>query len=205
VFASATARSFVVRGGFHPFARFPVGARTGCAPRLPLPTDGQPRLHVEQAITWHPPFRSLNQPGFSWRTRGNREWGARCVVDTFIPGLCVFVSLWFIPALMTDGSGRVEMWRGGLGTAYLFPALSSAGASLADPCSVSTSRSSNRTGGFPASGSRTRTHAFAHGRLRAHRVSRTSPNFSYRYSSGYWVYPVPDTLCLRRSHCRNRS
>jgi len=26
---------------------------------------------------------------------------------------------------------RVEMWRGGLGLAYLFPALSSAGASLA--------------------------------------------------------------------------
>jgi hypothetical protein len=53
---------------------------------------------------------------------------------------------------------RVEMWRGGLGAAYLLPALSSAGASLAEPCSVSTSRSSvgSRTGartvggGFPA-------------------------------------------------------
>jgi len=31
------------------------------------------------------------------------------------------------------------MWRGSLGLAYLFPALSSAGASLAGPCSVSTS------------------------------------------------------------------
>ena len=51
---------------------------------------------------------------------------------------------------------RVEMWRGGLGWAYLLPALWSAGASLAQPCSVSTSRSSNRTGGFPASGSRRR-------------------------------------------------
>src|SRR5690349_20606814 len=28
----------------------------------------------------------------------------------------------------------VEMWRGGLGAAYLLPALSSAGASLASPC-----------------------------------------------------------------------
>jgi hypothetical protein len=28
----------------------------------------------------------------------------------------------------------VEMWRGGVGAAYLFPALSSAGASLASPC-----------------------------------------------------------------------
>ena len=28
----------------------------------------------------------------------------------------------------------VEMWRGGVGAAYLCPALSSAGASLASPC-----------------------------------------------------------------------
>ena len=28
----------------------------------------------------------------------------------------------------------VEMWRGGVGAAYLLPALSSAGASLASPC-----------------------------------------------------------------------
>jgi hypothetical protein len=34
--------------------------------------------------------------------------------------------------------GRVGRWRGGLGTAYLLPALSSAGASIAVPCSVST-------------------------------------------------------------------
>jgi hypothetical protein len=30
--------------------------------------------------------------------------------------------------------GGVEMWRGGLGSAYLLPALSFAGASLAVPC-----------------------------------------------------------------------
>ena len=41
---------------------------------------------------------------------------------------------------------RVEEWRGCLGLAYLLPALSSAGASLASPCPVSTPRSSNRTG-----------------------------------------------------------
>ena len=34
--------------------------------------------------------------------------------------------------------GRVERWRGGLGSAYLFSALSSASASLAARCSVST-------------------------------------------------------------------
>jgi hypothetical protein len=35
-------------------------------------------------------------------------------------------------------AGRVERWRGGLGVAYRLPTLSSAGASLALPCSVST-------------------------------------------------------------------
>ena len=30
--------------------------------------------------------------------------------------------------------GGVEMWRGGVGAAYLLPALSFAGASLASPC-----------------------------------------------------------------------
>jgi len=50
---------------------------------------------------------------------------------------------------------RVEKWRGGLGR-HIRPALSFAGASIALPCSVSTPRSSNRTGGFPASGSRRR-------------------------------------------------
>jgi hypothetical protein len=30
--------------------------------------------------------------------------------------------------------GGVEMWRGGVGAAYLLPALSLAGASLASPC-----------------------------------------------------------------------
>jgi hypothetical protein len=38
-----------------------------------------------------------------------------------------------------SSAGRVGRWRGGLGTAYLLPTLSSAGASLAGPCSVSTS------------------------------------------------------------------
>jgi hypothetical protein len=49
--------------------------------------------------------------------------------------------------------GRVGRWRGGVGPAYLLPPLSSGGASIAQPCSVSTSRSSNRTCRFPASGS----------------------------------------------------
>jgi hypothetical protein len=76
--------------------------------------------------------------------------------------------------------GRVEMWRGGLGWACLFPALSFAGASLSKPCSVSTSRSSNRTGAFNASGSRRKHHGFAHGKLRVRSASRTKPNLSCR-------------------------
>jgi hypothetical protein len=73
-------------------------------------------------------------------------------------------------------SSRVERWRGGLGQAYLLPALSRAGASRVGPCPVSTSRSSNRTGGFPASGSRTRTQAFAHEKPRVRTLSRTRPS-----------------------------
>ena len=85
------------------------------------------------------------------------------------------------PIFLT-GPRRVENWRGVLGGAYPLPALSFSGASLAQPCSVSSSRSSNRTGGFPASGSRTRLvevvnllHAFAHGKLRGKREAGTSP------------------------------
>src|SRR5205807_10320618 len=54
-----------------------------------------------------------------------------------------------------EAKGRVERWRGGLGRAFQWPALSSAGAKQAQPCPVSTSRSSNRTCGFAASGSPT--------------------------------------------------
>src|SRR5215813_9139774 len=75
---------------------------------------------------------------------------------------------------------RVESRCGAVrvGGAYPFPSLSLDGASIAPPCFVSTSRSSNRTGRFPASGSRTRSFAFAHGRLRVRFSSRTSPSES---------------------------
>ena len=51
--------------------------------------------------------------------------------------------------LATLSDSRVEKWRGGLG-GPIRPAPSCAGASRALPCSVSTSRSSNRTCGSPA-------------------------------------------------------
>ena len=47
--------------------------------------------------------------------------------------------------------------------------------------SVSTPRSSNPAGGFPAPGSRTRTHTFAHGKLFVRALRRSSPNSSFRY------------------------
>ena len=68
--------------------------------------------------------------------------------------------------------GRVEMWRG-KGWSCLLPPLSSGGA-LVEPDSVSTSRSSNRTCRSPASGSRTRLHAFAHATSCARALRRTS-------------------------------
>ena len=57
------------------------------------------------------------------------------------------------------------------------PALSFAGASLVQPCSVSSSRSSNRTGGFPASGSRT-------GVTVGHTASGRTPSPGNRAASG---------------------
>ena len=92
------------------------------------------------------------------------------------------------------------MWRGGLGLAYLYPALSFAGASLSKPCPVSTSRSSNWTGAFNASSSRRKRHEFAHEKLCVRSVSRTRPNLSFRVVSGYVRVDRPLALCLAHSH-----
>ncbi len=64
--------------------------------------------------------------------------------------------------------GRVGMWRGGgrIGLSVSAPFVWRCLNSRAD-YSVSTPRSSNRTGAINSSGSRTRHHAFAHGRSRA--------------------------------------
>src|SRR5260370_717826 len=61
-------------------------------------------------------------------------------------------------------TGRVEEWRGGLGEALRVAGSFVCRCPSSPPCSVSTPRSSNRTCGFAASGSRTRTHAVAHKR-----------------------------------------
>ena len=67
---------------------------------------------------------------------------------------------------------RVEMWRGGLGKAYPLPTLSSVGASLARPCSVSTSRSSvgSRAGAVAISGPVSSSRLVKH----SMRISRTA-------------------------------
>jgi hypothetical protein len=92
------------------------------------------------------------------------------------------------------------MWRGGLGLACLYPALSFAGASLSKPCPVSTSRSSNWTGAFNASSSRRKHHDFAHEKLRVRSVSRTRPNLSCRSTSEYFRVADPASLCLAHNH-----
>jgi hypothetical protein len=92
------------------------------------------------------------------------------------------------------------MWRGGVGKACLLPTLSFVGAQVALPCSVSTSRSSNRTGGSPASGSRMRHHAVAHGRLRVKLGNRTSPNRWVMYSAENRAPPLLRILCLLHNH-----
>ena len=92
------------------------------------------------------------------------------------------------------------MWRGGLGSAYLLPALSAAGASLSGPCSVSTSRSSNRTGLFQASGSRRKAHGVAHGKLLVRLVRRIKPNTPCSVSSAYLLAADPEMRCLAHSH-----
>ena len=74
---------------------------------------------------------------------------------------------------------EVEVWRGGLGSAHPLPALSSAGASLASPCPVSTPHLSNPARRFPAPGSRRKRHGVAHGRLAVRNLSRTNPDFKY--------------------------
>ena len=91
------------------------------------------------------------------------------------------------------------MWRGGVGTAYLLPALSSAGASLVSPCFRFHIRSSNRMGGFPASGSRRKGHDVAHGRWRGRLLRRTRPSTLCRVALENRL--VPDiTLCLAHNH-----
>ena len=92
--------------------------------------------------------------------------------------------------------GRVEVWRGGFGAAYLFPALSGAGASRAVPCSVSRPRSSNRTCSSPASGSRSKVHAFA--MRQAGRVSaeREPPEGAFQPGTPVPARPEPGLLVL---------
>ena len=67
-------------------------------------------------------------------------------------------------------------------------------------CSVSTPRSSNRTGAFRASGSRRKVHDFAHGKLRGRAVRRTNPSTLWRWTSGNRPVPIPPILCLAHSH-----
>ena len=76
----------------------------------------------------------------------------------------------------TSQMRTVGVWRGGVRCEHIgLPPLSSGGALVARPWLRFHTPSSNRTCRFPASGSRTRPHAFVHGTSCPSRVSRTSP------------------------------
>src|SRR6516165_1522323 len=81
---------------------------------------------------------------------------------------------------------------------YGASALTPAGLTPAEPISLTWTH--NRTGRFPASGSRTRPHAFAHGKVFGRSLKRTRPSTSCRYSSGNRDVPRPFSLCFLRSH-----
>ncbi len=84
------------------------------------------------------------------------------------------------------------------------PTLSVAGASLASSCPVSTLRSSNRTCGTTASGFRTRTHAFAHGKLCIHSRNQMNPAPHTGVRKGIVSSPSPHFV-FAHNHPRSRS
>ena len=100
------------------------------------------------------------------------------------PCLCVLAECRARPSQR----GRVGMWRGrSRNEAASVCRLVATIRCLLLPISgipVSTSPSSNRTCRFPASGSRTRLHAFAHACSRPLTARRTSPKCPYRCESG---------------------
>jgi hypothetical protein len=100
---------------------------------------------------------------------------------------------------------RVEMWRGSLGWPICFRPFRLPVPHYPDLASVSTSRSSNRTGAIHASGSRRKHHAFAHGKLAVRWVSRAKPNLAYRISSENLAILPACSLCLMLNHRRSLS
>ena len=92
------------------------------------------------------------------------------------------------------------MWRGGLGVAYLWPALSSAGASLASPCSVSTLPLIEPDRRISRIRLSEKTHAFAHGSCAVRCGNWTRPNTSCRDASGNRLSPGRGSLCLAHNH-----
>ena len=73
-----------------------------------------------------------------------------------------------------------------------------------DHASVVTPRSSNRTCGTTASGSRRKCHEVAHGKLFVRVERQTRPSTWCRDASGNRPAPEPNTLCLAHNHRRSR-
>jgi len=131
----------------------------------------------------------------------------RQVIDASADSLIPFVQDSVEPGsiIHTDGwSGYFPLWSRGVARWFRWSL------SVSDPfvcrcltspsCSVSTPRSSNRTGAFRASGSRRKAHEVAHGKLRVRAVRRTKPSTSCKSASGNCWVAGQDTLCLAHSH-----
>ena len=125
--------------------------------------DGRPlrrykrRWKVERLFAWMQNFR---RPVTRWEYR----------IENFLG----FVHLAYLLILSRHLESRdVARW---FRSVYLFPALSSAGASLAAPCSFPHPARRTWTCRFPASGSRRKDHDFAHEKLAVRCESRSSPS-----------------------------
>ena len=107
----------------------------------------------------------------------------------------------------TAAFGRVRMWRGGLRFSlsvtapFVWRCLSSR-----TNHSVSTSSSSNRTCGFPASGSRTRRHAFTHGSPAPKSGQADEPEVPVEVREGIRPAPAsPDLVLVAQPPAQPRS
>ena len=150
--------------------------RFGIRPIRPCPGARRDCPLERRAIAAARSGRMPNAPGSSTRAR---SVGMRRTTRSAGQSGCHFAATLTRRSAMKVRHGRVGMWRGGrrssmsVAAPFVWRCLS--GSTMAP-----FPHPSHRTGhaDFPASGSRTRPHAFAHGTSRPSRVRRTSPKVS---------------------------
>jgi hypothetical protein len=95
------------------------------------------------------------------------------------------------------------MWRCGVGAAYLLPALSLAGASLAAPCfrfHIPLIDPDGPISGIRLSEKVRKFHDVAHGKLRVRLVRQTRLSTSCSEAFGNLLVPGHTSLCLAHNH-----